>query len=171
MSSQAETFTLLFETDRKRLYAYIFAFTSNEQIADDTFQETSMVLWREFSNFKLGTSFSKWANGIAFNRIREQRRLKKKNAYSLSDEMLENLADTMEKNPDIGNKWAALQDCSSALPERSQKLYREFYIENHKAQAIADNCGKSIFAIRKAIHKLRKNLFDCIERKMKGETR
>ena len=71
-------FSQLFEADKNRLYAYIYAYVLDGSAADDIFQETSMTLWREFNKFELGTNFSKWANGIAFNRIRVFRRNNKK---------------------------------------------------------------------------------------------
>jgi RNA polymerase sigma-70 factor, ECF subfamily len=164
-----ELFISLFEADRNRLYSYIFAFMSNAAATDDIFQETSMVLWREFQKFTPGTKFSKWANGIAFNRIREYRRKNKKYAIGFSEEMLESLAEVAEKTSEEDTKWQKLQDCRTGLPEHIQKLYNDFYIQNLKAQEIADNSGRSIFAIRKSIHKLRKKLFDCVEHKKRGE--
>lgn len=169
LQSSQELFVSLFEADRNRLYSYIFAFMSNTAATDDIFQETSMVLWREFQKFQPGTSFSKWANGIAFNRIREYRRKNKKYAVGFSEEMLESLAEIAEKNSDEENKWQKLQDCRKSLPDHTQSLYEDFYVKNFKAQQIADNSGRSIFAIRKAIHKLRKKLFDCVETEKHGE--
>lgn len=169
IQTSQKLFISLFEADKNRLYSYIFAFMSNPAATDDIFQETSMVLWREFQKFQPGTSFSKWANGIAFNRIREYRRKNKKYAVGFSEEMLESLAEVAEKSTDDELKWKKLQDCRSSLPEHTQNLYEDFYIKNQKAQQIADNSGRSIFAIRKAIHKLRKKLFDCVETKKHGE--
>ncbi|MCM8533591.1 MAG: sigma-70 family RNA polymerase sigma factor [Lentisphaeraceae bacterium] len=165
----AELFISLFEADRNRLYSYIFAFMSDAVATDDIFQETSMVLWREFNKFTPGTSFSKWANGIAFNRIREYRRKNKKYAVGFSEEMLESLLEVVEKDVEEDTKWIALQACRKDLPEHTLELYEDFYVKNHKAQQIADKSGRSIFAIRKAIHKLRKKLFDCVDRKKRGE--
>jgi RNA polymerase sigma-70 factor (ECF subfamily) len=164
-----ELFTNLFEADRKRLYAYIFAFVTNAAAADDIFQETSMVLWREFEKFTPGTNFSKWANGIAFNRIREYRRANKKKMIGLSEEVLEALVEVQNQEQEKEKKWQVLQICRAALPDHIQNLYEDFYVKNLKAQEIAEQSGRSIFAIRKSIHKLRKVLFDCVEQKMRGE--
>ena len=171
LQANQELFISLFEADKNRLYSYIFAFMSNSVATDDIFQETSMVLWREFQKFQPGTSFSKWANGIAFNRIREYRRKNKKYAVGFSEEMLESLAEVSQKDTDEELKWQNLQNCRESLPEHTQKLYEDFYIKNQKAQQIADSSGRSIFAIRKSIHKLRKKLFDCIESKKRGESK
>ena len=160
-----ELFISLFEADRNRLYSYIFAFMADQASADDIFQETSIILWRDFQKFALGTDFSKWANGIAFNRIRSYRRKNKKNAIGFSEEMLESLATVKEKHDDSDKRWDALQDCREKLSEQDKKIYEAFYVNNQRAQQMADESGRSIFGIRKSIHRLRKKIFDCIDRK------
>ena len=165
LQMNSKIFVSLFEADRNRLYSYIFAFMADKTSTDDIFQETSMVLWREFEKFTLGTSFSKWANGIAFNRIRAYRRKNKRYALGLSEDMLESLDAEISKENNIESRWLALQDCRSQLRDKDQQLYKDFYVENLKAQEVADASGRSIFAIRKSIHKLRKRLFDCVDHK------
>jgi RNA polymerase sigma-70 factor, ECF subfamily len=160
-----ELFIALFEADRNRLYAYIFAYMMDHTATDDIFQETSMTLWREFSKFELGTSFSKWANVIAFNRIRVYRRNNNKLALGLSDELMVSLTETISKEDYSETRWVALQECRTHLRDEDQQLYEAFYVKNLKAQEVAAESGRSIFAIRKAIHKLRKKLFDCVDRK------
>ena len=155
----------LYEVDRNRLYSYIYAFMGDPVAADDVFQETSMVLWREFEKFIPGTSFSKWANGIAFNRVRVYRRKNKNYALGFSEEMMQTLAKEIETEDNIETRWSALQDCRKKLRPEDQTLYDDFYVKNMKAQEIADSTGRSIFGIRKSIHKLRKKLFDCVDKK------
>ena len=156
-------FVSLFKEDRGRLYSYIFAFVASRSAADDIFQETSMTLWKEFHKFRPGTDFSKWANGIAYNRLRTHFRKVKKYSVGFSESMLESLSETAGNETEEERKWQLLQECRSSLPEHTQELYESFYIKNRKAQEVADESGRSIFAIRKAIHKLRKKLFDCVD--------
>lgn len=172
IQSQPDVFVGLFEADRNRLYAYIYAYVMNRTAADDIFQETSMTLWREFERFELGTNFSKWANGIAFNRVRVFRRNNKKYALGLSEDLMLNIGEVMvqEEETQHDDRWQHLQHCRSLLPSNYQQLYEAFYVSNQKAQQVADQTGRSIFAIRKSIHKLRKKLFDCVDRKSKGGT-
>ena len=171
LKSKSELFVSLFEADRKRLYAYIFAYVMDRAAADDIFQETSMTLWREFETFELNTNFSKWANGIAFNRVRVYRRNNKHLVLGLSDELMDAIENVTSKDEHLtsnSHRWDVLQDCRAQLRLEEQQIYDSFYVKNLKAQAVADETGRSIFAIRKVVHKLRKKLFDCVDRK-KGE--
>ena len=171
LQKQSEAFVQLFEADRRRLYAYIFAYVINNADADDIFQETSMTLWREFEKFELGTNFSKWANGIAFNRVLVFRRTNKNVTVGLSEELLLSMSTTIDKyatsaevNSKV-NQWDHLQECRLLLSANDQQLYDSFYVKNLTAQVIAEQTKRSIFAIRKSIHKLRKKLFDCVDQK------
>ena len=97
VQADPELFISLFEADRNRLYSYIYAYVMDHTAADDIFQETSMTLWREFEKFEEGTSFSKWANGIAFNRVRVYRRKNKKFSLGLSEEVMLSISETISK--------------------------------------------------------------------------
>lgn len=172
-SNLSELFVTLFETDKNRLYAYIYAYVLDYAAADDIFQETSMTLWREFKRFEQGSSFSKWANGIAFNRIRTYRHNRNKYKLGVEDDIMQELADVISEtdSTESSSTWLHLKDCSSNLSAPLKKIYNAFYIEELKAKEIADHSGRSIYAIRKAIHKLRKVLFDCVEQKVKEDSK
>jgi len=161
-----DLFVSLFKADRKRLYAYIYAYVANKSAADDIFQETSTLLWKKFQDFKPGTDFSKWANSFAYYQVKSYRHKENKHLNNLSDEVVEALAESAE-SVDVESKWQLLKECRSNLPDHTKELYEDFYIKNKKAQEVADHTGRSIFAIRKAILKLRKKLFDCVDFKRK----
>jgi RNA polymerase sigma-70 factor (ECF subfamily) len=171
-------FVKLYEADKNRLYAYIYAFVLDHAAADDIFQETSLTLWREFARFEVGTSFSKWANGIAFNRIRNVMRVNNKYLLDIDDNLLEefyqnSVEDSMQAQ-EQNDKWWHLQHCTSLLSGSLKNIYHSFYIDNFKAKEIAEQTGRSIHGIRKSVHKLRKSLFDCIESRLqqvKNETK
>ena len=165
VKADSDLFISLFEADRNRLYSYIYAYVMDHTAADDIFQETSMTLWREFEKFEPGSNFSKWANGIAFNRVRVYRRKNKKFSLGLSEELMVSISETISKEDYSETRWNALQECRTLLRDEDKKLYESFYVKNQKAQEVADESGRSIFAIRKAVHKLRKKLFDCVDRK------
>nr|WP_268820356.1 sigma-70 family RNA polymerase sigma factor [Paraglaciecola sp. G1-23] len=169
---RASQFGQLFEADKKRLYAYIHAFVSDHTIAEDIFQETSLILWQEFDKFEIGSKFSKWANVIAFYRINHHRNANKKYQLGLSDDFLQEFSQNIsiiESNTNTQEqKWQDLEHCCALLSEPLRKVYQSFYIENLTAQDIATNTGRSLIAIRKVVHKVRKRLFDCIEQKKQG---
>lgn len=163
-------FKKLFESDRNRLYSYIYAFVSNHSMADDIFQETSLTLWQEFEKFESGTNFSKWANVIAFNRIRHHRHYQKKYQVGLSDdftqEFSQNIAIMDSQAITQEQRWRHLEYCMSLLSEPLKKIYQSFYVDNLTANVIAEQSGRSLRSVRKSVHKLRSKLFECVDKKV-----
>lgn len=171
LKTTADTFADLFDLEKRRLYAYIYAFVLDKAAADDIFQETSVILWKEFDSFEQGTSFRKWSNAIVFNCVRTYRRQQKRLVSGVSDELLEQLSVVTSHQDNTDQKWSMLQRCVSQLSTTAHQLYYGFYIDNLSAQAIAKKTGRSIFGIRKSIHLLRRKLFDCVDRqKVEHET-
>lgn len=168
-----DQFRTLFDADKNRLYSYIHAFMGNSHAADDIFQETCLTLWKEFAKFEIGTNFSKWANGIAFRRVLAYRRQNKKYALGISDEFLDEFQEAMVEFDALSahqeTKLAYLEHCRALLSPTLQQIYQHFYVQNQTAQEIADHTGRSIHAIRKAIHKMRQKIFDCVDDKEQEE--
>lgn len=166
----ASLFLNLFEQDKHRLYAFIYAFVLDYPSADDIFQEVSMTLWREFEKYRPNSNFSKWANVIAFNRVLTFRQANKKYALGVTDDIVTELqahfTSAMPQNTeDKPSKWLHLKHCVELLPQPLSSIYQDFYVQQHKAQEIANRTGRTIYSVRKAIHKLRKRLFDCVKNK------
>ena len=85
-------------------------------------------------------------------------------------EDLELLADQVENMQDeLNSRWNTLQNCVKKLREVDQSLFQNFYTNQMTAQQIADKVGRSIFAIRKSIHKIRKKLFECVDKNRKKD--
>ena len=85
----------------------------------------------------------------------------------LSDDFLHELNDTLTEEYVLSElqeqKLGYLEHCRASLSAPLQGVYQSFYVHNQTAQEIADDTGRSIHAIRKAVHKLRKKLFDCVD--------
>lgn len=174
-TSTCNLFIDLFEADKNRLYAYIYAYMLDYAATDDIFQETSMTLWRDFSQFEQGSHFSKWANGIAFNRVLTYKTKQKKYTLGLSEDFLYEFRDSLSIIEDslIASelKWLYLEQCCDALSLPLKQVYHHFYVKNFTAKEIAEETGRSVHAIRKVVHKLRKKLFDCVQSKVKKDSK
>lgn len=164
-SSQRAYFLECLEKDQRRLYAYIYAFLSDPHACDDVFQETCVTLWSDFSKFTPGTNFSKWANGIAFNRIRNYRRKHKHTVVGFSEEFIEQLEAKMNSDlEEQQQRWDTLKSCREKLSEKQKQVYQHFYVNNSTAEQVAETLERSVHAIRKSIVQIRKSLFDCVDK-------
>jgi RNA polymerase sigma-70 factor (ECF subfamily) len=163
--SRSDYFLSLFEPERKRIYAYVYALVQNKTVADDVFQDVSTLLWQEFNSFIPNSSFTKWSNAIVFNCVRTYRHKNKRYLVGLSEEVFDQLIDIIDRDEDIDRKWGLLQSCLSKLTLNTYRVYHGFYVESLSADNIAKKYGRSIYGVRKSLRLLRKTLFDCIDSK------
>lgn len=156
------------EHDR-RIYAYIMAFLHNHNDAEEVFQETSLILWREFHKFRLDADFMPWALGISFNQIRKFRRRRKSHAI-LSDPLFDELAkDATEISESIDARNRALRLCLQSLSPRNREMIELFYGTRTSAGQIAKQWNRTVHAVYKALKVVRQTLLECINQQLEME--
>ncbi|MCA9039866.1 MAG: sigma-70 family RNA polymerase sigma factor [Planctomycetaceae bacterium] len=163
---QVTQFTRLIEESRGSLYAFIFALVPRSEVADEIFQETALYLWKEFAKFEPGTSFTSWARAVALNRVRDYRHQRRKESVVLFEpKLLEELATQREKmQPELDERWEQFSVCMEKLRPQDQELYKTYYTTAVNAEKLAKAENRSVYAIRKSIQKIRRLLFDCVNR-------
>lgn len=164
-SDQYEAFMRLFAQHSRRLYAYILAFEHDRVAADEVFQETSLILWREFDKFRPEAPFLPWATAISFNQLRKYWRQRKRDRRMLGDALLDQLAlDAASLGDELDERRLALADCLQKLPQRDRQLIDLYYGTTAKANTVAEQMGRSVHTVYKSLQRVRGLLMDCIER-------
>ncbi|MFI4876787.1 MAG: sigma-70 family RNA polymerase sigma factor [Blastopirellula sp. JB062] len=162
-----EQFLRHFMRDQNRVFAYILALVRVRGDADDIFQETSLILWREFGNFQPDKEFLPWGLGIAKNQILKYWRSRKSDRHLFSDELVEQLAaDAIQVVLETPPRKTALRRCLQKLTERQRQLIELFYGKRIEAAEIAASWNRSVFAVYKALKVVRRNLLECIENQL-----
>ena len=168
LPAQEELFSKLYRENQRLIYSYIFSVMADKTAADDIFQETGIVLWKKFSEFEEGTSFLHWAKAIAYFKIKEYRKKHSRDKLVLSEELVTQLNNQAEEIQEgLNKRQRQLTDCVQNLPDHNRSIVKSFYEEKKTANELAEKLGRSIFAIRKSIHKIRKKLFECIDHKLR----
>ncbi|MBI1369865.1 MAG: sigma-70 family RNA polymerase sigma factor [Planctomycetes bacterium] len=161
-------FVSLFSRDRDRIFSFIFSMVHRFDDAEDIFQRTSEVLWREFDQFDRSRDFVRWANGIAFNQVRNFRRSQQRDRHVFGDGLVAQIARFEESHSEeLDHRWAALQKCLNGLREPDMKLIQAFYSTQATAADLAAESDRSLRSIRKAIHRIRTQLLDCVQRRIR----
>lgn len=151
------------------LRAFIGAAVRDVVTREDVFQEVAMILWKKFELYDPARPFGAWARGIAIRKIMEDRRLREKLPQSCTAETLEALAhgfDADEAEAPWKDREKALHRCLEQLPERSARLIRERYHQNHSIERMSTEQGLSADAIYQTLSRLRRQLRDCVERRL-----
>lgn len=166
-----DAFARLFARHDRWLFAYLVSLLGNAGHAEDVFQEVCVVLWREYESFELGTDFVRWVSVIAHNQVRKFRRDRQRVGPQLSDSAVEMISrDGVERIDLLESRREALRRCLEKLSERDRQLVRDCYSDVRRSfKRVAEDLGKPVNTVYKALNRIRKALHDCIERTLATE--
>lgn len=149
---------------------YIASAIGQSDKIDDIVQEVATIVTEKFEDYDADQEFSRWALGIARNRIAKSIRTKVRDRHIFSSEMMTELADiTEELLPEIDDRKSALRDCLEGLKGRTRRIIEMRYQCGKQVQAIAEELGMSRVATSGVLLRGRKALGDCIESRLRKE--
>ena len=166
----SEDFFRQFSRADRKIYGYILALVLDVAAAEDFFQETCVILWEEFPKYDRERSFLNWAYGIAFNQIRKYRRKYQNKRLIFSETLVTELAsDASSMVEEQSERQLALTHCMQKLTERERTLIDAYYGDQQTAATVARQRNCSVHAIYKTIKKIRRALYDCVNRRLSSE--
>jgi len=169
---KVERFAQLLAICQRRVFLYILGLLHNATDAEEVLQETNLVLWRKFDQFRPGTQFEHWACRIAYYEVLKFREKKVHAEKLFSDAFIEVLATEAETAMDLLElRHEALQGCLQKLSEQDRRLVMNRYQEDATTTTVAEALGRSVQGTRKALHRIRTALLACIERTLAAEGR
>ena len=138
--------------------------------ADDVMQETVVVLWEKFSQFKEGADFRAWAFGVARFEVLAWRRDKGRDRLVLAEDVVEFLADeTAQDEPRLSGQREALEACLKKAAPEQRALLLEAYQPDAEIQQVAANSGRTVAGFYQWLHRMRRLLLDCVRRELARE--
>ena len=166
-----DAFARLFAKHDRWLFAYLVSLLGSSAHAEEVFQEVCVVLWREYETFQLGTDFVKWVSVIAHNQVHRFRREQRRVGPQLSDAAVDMLAqDAVERAGLLESRRDALRTCLEKLPHTDRQLVRHCYGDSRVTfKRAAHTLGRPVNTVYKALNRIRKVLYECIERTLAVE--
>ena len=168
---EGERFLKLFAENQKRILAYIYSLVPHAQNAEDICQKTSLVLWRKFYQLEPDGDFMAWACRVAYLEVCNFRRIASRDRLYFSDELLAFLAE--ERITDLGltnRRLTALRECVKQLGPPQQELLDQAYSTEQSIRRLADRLGQAVQTVYNRLFRIRRILFDCVERRLAKET-
>lgn len=147
------------------------ALTGNPNDADDVFQEVCVVMWQQHEKFEVGTNFVSWLSVIAYHQVQKYWRNKKKKTHVLSSELVEQLSENLPQEFDLMEaRRKALSTCVQKLSDMDRKLLSHRYAEKKTtAKIAARDLGRTTSSVYKALNRIRRSLFECVNRRLAAE--
>jgi RNA polymerase sigma-70 factor (ECF subfamily) len=154
-----EAFRMLFEENRKRIFALAYQYTRNAEDAEDILQETFIKTYNHLNKYKLenDSSFSSWIYRIGINCSIDyiRRKKDKRNNYSDWDKLEPTLPDDKNSNPEHTTGLEELRHKISSLVEGLSPRQRMVFILKHYQQLsikeIAEHLGCSEGSVKKQL--------------------
>lgn len=167
-----EDFVRLFERHERGLYRYVLSLVLNAAAADEIYQNTSLLLWKEFGEFDSDTDFGAWARTIAYYEVLRYRKANASARVLFDTELLQVLADRATvRYGRLVERESYLPDCLAKLSEFKQQVVRLYYRCGMTTKAVADQLGKNIGVVEMTLVRSRRALHQCIEAAMRREDR
>lgn len=172
--NKGRAFLGLFLKAEGRIFTSILTLLPHRADAEDVLQEASAIMWEKFDERTPPDDFAAWGSRIAYFRVLEHRRKKRRERVVFSDRMVEQVAETMSGEARalrLDDRRERLVGCLNKLGRRDRELLTERLKEGATTRSTADRIGRSVDAVYKAMAKIRKSLLDCVARALESEGR
>jgi RNA polymerase sigma-70 factor, ECF subfamily len=170
-NQQHDQFVERFVRSQDRIYAYVVTLLPNRADAEEVFQQTSLVLWKKWQQFDPDRDFVRWACGVAHlevaNFLRKHR--DRGRVYPHEDVLAEIGQTRLESNDLLEARRRALEHCLDRLKKGSRELLERCYAGKDTIKTIAEELGQRPNAVYMTLKRLRRVLFDCINRTLAEE--
>jgi RNA polymerase sigma-70 factor (ECF subfamily) len=168
--NQQDQFLKLFLKHQNDIKAFILSMVRDRHACEDLLQEVAIILWQKLDSYDPERSFRAWARGIAAKKIMQSFEKSKRSPVVFSPEAISAILDAYDKTD---KSWEAqvmekeaLKLCIETLPGKSRSLLSQRYEKSLKLREMAEQFGKTLDAVHKALSRIRTALRLCIERRL-----
>jgi RNA polymerase sigma-70 factor, ECF subfamily len=165
-------FAQLLTRHRSQLFRLVFCMVHTQQDAEDVFQQAALTMWDKFEEFDPATDFVAWASQIARHKALNFLTSKDRRRVCFSPEFIDELSRHDEPKSDYQeSRLRALASCRAKLPVRDQQLLSQCYSGEGTIQDVARQIGRPAGSVYDSLMRIRRALFDCIQRTLISENR
>jgi RNA polymerase sigma-70 factor (ECF subfamily) len=162
-----ERFVRLFVEGQREILRYILRLVPDIDDAHEILQDTAVDLWRKFERYDPAFAFAPWACGFAFRRILKYREQEARRVKYLSIESLDLIAaERSEKDGILEDRRRALERCLQQLRDDDRLVVEHRYSRQMAVAKIAEITGRNTSALYKALERIRRQLFECVNRRV-----
>lgn len=176
MDSARQALIQAFVRDRGQHLGFLRAICRDPELAEELFQDLSIVVIEKIGTFDASRDFGAWVRGIARNlhrRALETRRdrVRPQAVYdpALVDAVLAayeaRAAEEVEEKADHAER---LQRCLEQLPPRHRELIRDRYESNLSIHRIAEIRSRTESAVETILSRIRAALLQCIRQRARA---
>ncbi len=143
----------------------------NVDDAEEVVQESGLVLWEKFHEYRPGTDFVRWACQIARFHSLKLRARRFRGPKLFSNEFLAMFAAASEEKPraELEARRQAILQCMQELKLTDQDLIARRYHKGASTRDVAAALNRSAQGTRRSLQRIREALARCVRRKLVRE--
>lgn len=169
-AAPSQEFVELFSRNQRRIFLHILGQVGNPEDAEELLQETNVVIWSKFRQFAPGSNFIAWSFQIANFEVMKFRDRRRASKLVFSDDLLQTIAEESEESQDdLDQRRTALRQCLKKLRDGDRALIQSRYSPGNRGKHVAEDLGRPANSVYQSIGRIRKTLFECINRTLHAE--
>jgi RNA polymerase sigma-70 factor (ECF subfamily) len=141
-------------------------------LVNETFSDVAVEITKCWDQYDRTRPFECWAAGIARTVANRNRRRASRQPCPLTDYALEKFAESFTEVGDesyFEERCQALEHCLLRLPPRYRELVEFRYFQKESYETLAERMGKTVAALRAALHRVNGALSECILRQLRNQ--
>lgn len=153
---------------QRSVYRLLLSLVGHYGDAEDLTQQTMITVWQKRAEYPTDNSLA-WVFSIAKNHARNHLRksARRGTLNGLSETSLEHVAAAHERLGRQRNaRQEALDGCVQKLPVTQRELVEQHYARELSIEQLASKVEKSVDAVYKSLQRIRRTLFDCVNRQV-----
>lgn len=159
----------LFTSHETRMRAFAMSLIPNWADAEEVLQQANMVMWKKFDEFESGSNFFAWASRILYLEAMDFRKRQARARVRFSEAFCRAVAkEAVEISDDLADRQTALGQCIAKLRPTEREILHHRYEDGGNVEAAAAALGRSEDAIYSALRRIRRQLFECINRALRA---
>lgn len=152
------------------LHAFVYSLLGSGEDAYDVLQEANLAIIAKATEYDSDRSFFTWACRFAQLQVMAYRKRQGRDRLWFDDELVGVLAEDFGAGlQEPSTRMDALSKCLDGLEPSHRFLISQRYEYGNATADIAAALGKGVGAIRARIFRIRKQLAECIQRRVASE--
>lgn len=171
MAIDQDTIVRALLTERARLFAFIWSIVRDLHIAEDVFQEVSLLALNKREEIESAEALPHWFRGVARHKALKAIAAKGRSPVTLDDQLIEMMEPhwAAAEQSSASDAAEALRRCLGGLNENNRRLVTMRYAQGMSGVEVAKRLNRTAETVYKALSRVHNTLADCVRRRMNGE--
>lgn len=169
-AKEVETLIVLLTRHQEQLFRYVFSLMPVEADAKDILQETSVALFRKFSEYDPERPFLPWAYRFAYLQVQKHREKAARSPLVFSEDVIDLLAGERERHEAVlDERLLHLERCLEKLSAQDRALLTSRYGRRESTEEMMERFALTRRTLFRNLEGLRRRLRECVSQQMRTQ--